>query len=262
MENNYDPKLKDKAKRIAAGPLGKEMVKFPLLFANSLIFGQRPSASGNLSINNATATLVNFGYGNIAIICYHVLEAYKKRIAQEPHTIFQIGNLKINPLDRIIDACDELDLATIDLKVENTKKISNSNEISSFFFNPISWPPQDVKKDDFVVFGGFPGRWRQQLFSNELKFETFSGLCPVSSVRENTIICQFEREYWVYSINLRPDEELHDIGGLSGAPVFIYRNLHFDLVGIVYQFSAQFDLMYVRPAKFIHTDGSIIKDPF
>lgn len=262
MKNDYDPVLVEKAKKAAAGPLGKEMTKFPLKFASSIFFGHKPYATSRNSIlNNATATLVDFGRGPMAITCFHVLDVYRKELNEDNQMIFQIGNLKIDPLNKIIDECERLDLVTIDLKGENTQEIGDGGEISSCFFSPVSWPPQGIKNGDFVAFGGFPGRWRQHLSQKEVMFDSFSsGACAVASVREDTIVCQFEREYWVYSFNLRPGEELHDIGGLSGAPVFIWRDLYFELIGIIYQFSEAYDLMYVRPSKFIRVDGTIIKD--
>ncbi len=197
----------------------------------------------------------------MAITCFHVLDTYRKKLDENNQMTFQIGNLKINPLNKIIDECESLDLVTIDLKDEKTQKIGDGSEISSYFFSPASWPPRDIKDGDFVAFGGFPGRWKQHLSRNEVMFDTFScGACAVASVRDDTIVCQFEREDWVYSFNFRPDEELHDIGGLSGAPVFIWRDLYFELIGIVCQFLVAYDLMLVRPSKFIRVDGTIIKD--
>ncbi|GAG18320.1 unnamed protein product, partial [marine sediment metagenome] len=72
------------------------------------------------------------------------------------------------------------------------------------------------------------------------------------------MVCQFEREYWVKSIDLYDKEELHEIGGLSGGPVFIKRALSWEFIGIIYQFSAGLDLMYIRPSKYIGEDGRLL----
>jgi hypothetical protein len=257
---NFDPMLAEKAKKLASGPLGKEMAKFPLRFAVSVFFGQKPNTSFVPKISNGTATLVDFGHGPIAITCHHVLDAYRKKLSENNQIIFQIGNLKINPLNKIIDEHKELDLATINLNGENIRGIGDGSDIASHFYHPVSWPPQSIKQGDFVAFGGFPGRWRVQPSTSEIIFDSFSsGACPVASVREDVITCQFEREYWVYSFNLRPDEDLRELGGLSGAPVFILKKIHYELIGIVYEFSS-FDLMFIRPAKYIREDGIIIKD--
>ena len=70
----------------------------------------------------------------------------------------------------------------------------------------------------------------------------------MASVKEDHSVCQFEREYWVETMNRHNHNgmDLHDLGGLSGGPVFIHRELFWELVGIIYEFSPEFDLMYVR----------------
>ena len=65
----------------AAGPLGQELAKFPLLFSAAVVFGNSPARDRPTNINTATATLVNFGNGPICITCYHVIEEYRKKVA-------------------------------------------------------------------------------------------------------------------------------------------------------------------------------------
>lgn len=156
--DNLDPDLVKKAKKIAAGPLGEKMAKFPLLFAAATFFGESPTCSYPQRLNSGTTSLIDFGNGPIAITCFHVLDEYRKRLKKDPQTIFQIGLLQINPLKNIIDENKDLDLVTINLANENVKEIANNEEIGSRFFNPPFWPAKDVKEGDFVAFGGFPGK--------------------------------------------------------------------------------------------------------
>lgn len=259
--DDLDLRLVQEAKKIAAGPLGREISKFPLRFAVAALFGQRPTSKCVSDVRNGTVCLVDLGCGPIAITCSHVLEEYKRKLEKNEQTIFQIGDLEVEPLKKLIDESKALDLATINLNGENLEKIANGEEIGACFFRPVRWPPNEIKEGDFVAFGGFPGRWRQQPVRGEIVFASFSiGACRVASVMEDHIVCQFEREYWVSSMNTRPGEELRDLGGLSGAPVFILRDLYWELIGIVYEFSPEFDLMYARPTKFLKEDGTIIKE--
>jgi hypothetical protein len=186
-----DPKLVKKAKEAAAGPLGKEMAKFPLRFAKAAFFGDRPRKGKPQNVNNGTAVLLNLNGKPIALTCSHVLEGYRK-IHGNPNTNFQIGDLELNPLDRIIDesGSSSLDLVTIDLQELNLRELRNDEGIGSSFFTPVRWPPQDVKRGDFVAFGGFPGRWRQNLSWHEILFESWSsGGTEVSSVSEDHFVC-------------------------------------------------------------------------
>lgn len=58
MEDS-DPRKIENAKRLAAGPLGKKLSKFPMLFAKADFIGERPSKEKNSEITNGTVTLVN-----------------------------------------------------------------------------------------------------------------------------------------------------------------------------------------------------------
>jgi hypothetical protein len=254
----FDPKLVKRPKEAAAGPLGREMSKFPLRFATAAFFGDRPKKGRLQKVNNGTATLLNLNGRRIALTCSHVLKGYRK-IHGNANTNFQIGFLELNPLDRIIDESPDLDLVTIDLEGLSLRKFTNDEGISTHFFIPVRWPPAPVKKGDFVAFGGFPGLWRENLSWHELLFDSWScGATEVTSVSQDYFVCQFEREFWVASFNLlgRNGLELHKIGGLSGSPVFIHRNIYWELVGVVYEFSESFDLMYARPTSLLREDGT------
>jgi hypothetical protein len=77
------PNRIEEAKKMATGPLGEEMSKFPLLFAKAACFGQYPSKTRPAKINNGTISLVNFGKGVLGITCHHVIECYHHRRERE-----------------------------------------------------------------------------------------------------------------------------------------------------------------------------------
>ena len=263
--NNLDSKLVEKTKQEAAGPLGKEMTKFPLLFATAVSFKDLTGVNSVHTVNNGTVTLVDLGSGQMAITCSHVLDEYRKRLKDNDNFVFRIGNTVLNPLEYLIDESPELDLATIDLSEINIKEISLGKEIGTSFFRPEAWPPDDVNEGDFISFGGFPGKWKEQVSSGDLMFDSFSsGATEISSINDEYFICQFEREYWVESLDIKNGKELHELGGLSGGPVFLIRDnngiTYYEFVGIIYQFSTDYDLLYIRKAKFINKDGSILQN--
>ena len=260
---NLDPEKVKKAKEISAGHLGKEMAKFPLRFAKAVFFGDRPAKHKQQNVNHGTVTFLELNDRPIALTCSHVLDAYRK-IHSNPDVIFQIGNLEFNPLERIIDesASSELDIVTIDLQGLNHKELMSPEGIGSSLFKPVHWPPNNVQQGEFVAFGGFPGVWRKNISWNEMIFDSWSsGATQVSSVREKYFVCQFERGYWVQSFNVHGYDglDLHKLGGLSGGPVFIHRNIYWEFVGMIYEFSENFDLMYIRPANLVLEDGIIDK---
>ncbi len=263
--NNLDPKLVEKAKQEAAGPLGREMTKFSLCFAKAIFFENLPDVKFGNTINNGTVTLVDLGSGQMAITCSHVLDGYRELLKENNKVVCKIGNVILNPLEYLIDESPKLDLATLNLKKINIKEISLGKEIGTSFFAPTTWPPSDVKKGDFITFGGFPGELRVQTSSDDLIFGSFSsGATEISSINDEYFICQFEREYWVETLGIKNEKDLRMLGGLSGGPVFLIREnngiMYYEFVGIIYQFSIDFDLLYIRKAKFINKDGSILQN--
>lgn len=261
MEDQFDPELVKKAKEQAAGGLGKELSKFPMRFALTALFGKKPVEDQAVEVNHGTMTFLQLGGRQIGLTCSHVLDEYRK-ISSDSNTVFQIATIPFNPLERIIDESSDLDLVSMDLSDLNIVELRRRHEIGSQFFAPSNWPPKQLQEGDFVVFGGFPGKWREEPSWDAIIFDSFSsGACPVASVQEEHFVCQFEREYWVESFNYhgRQGMDLDDIRGLSGGPVFIHRDLYFEFVGIIYQFSSAFDLMRVRPAQLIREDGTLRK---
>lgn len=256
--NDFDPELVKKAKELTAGPLGQEMTKFPLRFAKPIFFGQAPNEKAYSYLNNGTVSLIDLGNGPIAITCFHVLSSYKKLNHDDPATIFQIGNLKIDPLPNIIDENEKLDMVTLSLNEGQIKELQSGAEIGSLVFRPSIWPPNEIKEGDFIAFGGFPGQWKHRLSQKEFSFGTYSsGGCQVVSVADDHFVCQFERDYWIKTLGIEGNENLRDLGGLSGGPVFILRQLHWEFVGIIYEFSEAFELMFIRPARYINSTGMI-----
>lgn len=81
----------------------------------------------------------------------------------------------------------------------------------------------------------------------------------VTTSRDNYIVCQFDRDNlvrWGY------EPEPTTIRGLSGGPAFAVRHTDVDLVwyefiGIVYEFSEQYELLYIRLARNLAADGTI-----
>src|SRR5208282_1937150 len=242
---SQDSKQIEKAKELAAGPLGVQLSRIPLLFAKAVILGARPSRKGNSRINTGTITFLDLGKKPIAITCAHVLSKYRRMLEENPNVIFQVGDLVLDPLAQLIAVDAHLDLASIELTREQVNAIEADGEIGSCVLEPPYWPSPILKPGDFVAFGGFPGSLRKRPAHDEVVFGSWSsGAASVTTVYENGFSCQFERQYWVCAFGARDQMELKDLGGMSGGPAFIQRGLHFDLVGIIREFSPSFDILF------------------
>jgi len=242
-----------KEKSWATGPLGKCFGEFALPYTAAALVADLSQRDPQLY--NGTATLLELGSKKVAITCAHVLEKYTDLRRSERKAIFQIGNIKLDPISQLIAEDHKTDLATILLSDEQAGVMEKNGRQ---FFLPVSWPPGLIKEGDWVALGGYPGILRKQVSWNELDLIGYSvGATPVTSVTEEKLGCRFERERWVWGYRSEGMREPENLGGLSGGPAFILRQLHWELAGIMFEFSASFDIMFLRPAHMIHENGSI-----
>lgn len=252
-----------KAKELAAGVLGKELTRFPLLFAKVAFFGRRPSKTRSSSVRNGTVSLVDLGEGPFALTCHHVIAPFRRMRTCTNKVVFQIGNVELDPLDQLIDENSRLDLATIRLTHEQVTNITSEGELGSCVYKPISWPPRMLSEGDFVAFGGFPGRLKTVMSFDELEFVSWSsGASKVCSVSEFQFVSAFERDYWIQS---SPGSKFHmdfrALGGMSGGPAFIDRGLYWELVGILFNYHENYDTVIFSSLSALNTDGTIRPPP-
>jgi hypothetical protein len=242
-----------RARELAAGPLGQTMSRFPMRYASGILIGPTQTRS-LIEPNNATATLLQFGSKPLAVTCWHVIQNFRERPASsEPG--FWIGSLELDPLSRLIDEDRQLDLAVLDLSGLDLSTVHSGGEIGSTFVRPAAWPPTRPIVGDSVSFGGFPGRLREHPRLDEVLFRSFSvGACEVTAAGDNYLVCQMERQFWIAAPEWL---EFKDWGGLSGGPAFMWRGLMPELVGFVYQYSEAYDLLYIRCSDVLSTDGTL-----
>jgi len=254
----------ERAKEIARGPLGKELSRYPVLFAASLAIIEEPTNLAKSILYNGTATLIKLRGKHIAITCDHVLQKYDQIIDSSKKAQLQIGNLNLDPLVSTIDRSSEMDIATLDLEPYNWAQISVDQKIGDKFITPFEWPPPQITENDLIITGGFPRVFRTHVAPTEFSFASLSiGPVPVSRTYRNEITCRLEREYWVsdktpFGIDINT---LDDFGGMSGSPVFKYdqdKIKTFEFIGIVFEYCRlPFDLLKIRLANVLDLNGKI-----
>lgn len=253
-----DDQAVEEAKRAVAGPLGEKLAKFPLLFAKTVFFGQRPSRANPTEIRNGTITLVDLGTGPCGITCQHVVESYRRLLVETNRAVFQIGNVELDPVRQLVDENDRLDLAVIRLTGEQARAITSEGEIGSCFFRPKAWPCQPPERGLFVAFGGFPGKLKEVISFDELEFRSWSsGASEISSVSDYQFVSAFDRENWVGSYGNKVNLDLTALGGMSGGPAFISRGLYWDLVGVVSEYHENYDTVVFSSTSRVQADGTI-----
>ncbi len=250
-----------KAREALAGDLGKEMTRFPVLFAAPLFFGTPPNGKTQVEINNGTATLIQ-GDKPVIVTAEHVIRGYEELVNKMPGAIFQIGDLKIHdPLNRIVFRSSAHDLVTLEVTEKEKKEINaqakTNGGIGGSFYEAKDWPPELPKEGDWIAFGGFPGKIREILSFREIRFDTFScGSEQVRRVAEDQFTCKFDKKDWVkrdpHGVSKVLDDEL---GGISGCPVFKINYkpcMWYELVGFVIEYSKDLEYLIMRPAKFVN----------
>ncbi|MFN4361258.1 MAG: serine protease [Hylemonella sp.] len=234
-----------------------EMEKFPLKFSAPAFFGAPPQPGSPVNVSNGSATLLRLDGKPYALTCSHVLEGYRQCLSQDGAVIFQFGSCKMDPLIQLKAEDKELDYALIELSDDQAKELISKGGAfdGKFFYEPSFWPPSAVEDGDFLAFGGFPGELRKVEAFDELSFGSYSsGATLVTSIRDDYLVCQFDRTHWVKHGH---QTEPSTIRGLSGGPVFAIRHsssgiMTHEFVGHVYEFSESWELLYVRRAQVIN----------
>src|SRR5687768_8939270 len=81
----------EEAKSLVAGSLAQEMAKFALRFCKPVYFGPPPSREHPVVVNSATASLLRFGDELLAVTCSHVIEGYRRELAEDNRCLFAIA---------------------------------------------------------------------------------------------------------------------------------------------------------------------------
>lgn len=241
--------------------LSREMVRFSLKFCNACYFGN-PSDE-NVKVNSGTMTLVNYCGEQFGITNFHVVDAYRERLRNESDIEFYIGNSPINLDKALIDEDKDLDLCTLNLSAYEEGCFGSNGEIPTHFYELGDFSTGDVKKGDFVLFGGFPGVWRTRPETNHLIFDSLSsGSTEVSEVTHRNIRCELALEKCVVTLNKQQNEFPDNLGGLSDGPVFLHK-IHtsgistFKLIGLIYEYMEEYDSIIIRPLSFINENLQI-----
>ena len=244
-------------KALVAGDLGVEMEKYPLKCATAAYFGARPQPGKPAAVSSGSASLLRLNGQPFALTCFHVLEGYRQRLAEDRRTIFQLGDCELDPLAQLKVEDKKLDYALIGLSEDQTSEVVNADGPfgGTFFVKPSQWPPGPVTVGDFVAFGGFPGELREAVSFDELSFGSYSsGATKVTATGDGYLVCQFERDHWVKHGH---EPEPNTIRGMSGGPAFAIRKstetgiMTYEFVGHIYEFSETYELLYVRLASVI-----------
>lgn len=238
--------------------LQEQLAKYPMLFCKAVLIGQRPSRYQTPRVSTGTATFAELPSGPTIITCCHVVDEALAAIANDPTTLVQVGDAVIDLKAQLIDRNVELDIATIRPTEAQLATILRGEEIGTQVVRPVEWPPTPPRAGDYIAFGGYPAPLRTEVAFDELEFGTWSvGAMQLSSTSDRQFVCAFDRERWSHSYGNDNHLQLRIFGGMSGGPVFIARGLRHDLVGIIKEYSTDYDAIFFASLQWVEPSGRI-----
>jgi hypothetical protein len=210
-------------------------------------------------------TLLQLPTRRAGVTCFHVVDAYRQQRLTSPSRVFEVGGLRLDPLDRLIATDPVLDLAIIDLDdVDRGQLMIGTHEAA--FFQPGAWPLGTAEPGELLALGGYPRSYRA--LSSDPAQESGTprpgsfalGATRVIDVGFENIACEASWEYWMEGHGPRRVGPTADLGGLSGGAGFVRRASEIHFVGVIFVVARSRGFLRLRPARFIGKDGSLRRD--
>ncbi len=204
--------------------------------------------------HNGTVSFVRTDTDLLGVSCAHVHEGWLRDKAANPDLVCQVGGITFDPSRHLIDIDERLDLATYglsDVVVNGSRSVVHS---------PSCWPPADIDEGGLVILGGWPGLLRQEkLGRTDFYFSSFISRVDQASSEHLAVHLNITEAHGPAGLLI---PESPDLGGASGGPVFRIREeplVMLELVGVIYQYSAAFELVRARRASSISSNGTLIR---
>lgn len=203
---------------------------------------------------NASGVILNLNK-KFLVTNFHVYEAWEN-LNNKSKTFFQIGSISIPVENSIIDKNKSLDLISISVPDQLIEMVSNISYKKSY--SPENWP-FETEKGAIVVASGYPGKIREDYIELGLSHLNHGSITDqITDLTESKYIMKFNRDEWQQVLGIKDPNDLTDLGGFSGGPVFFCNNGTINLVGIIFEDGGDFfDGIRVVQSSLINGDGTI-----
>jgi hypothetical protein len=231
---------------------GREVTALLQNYVRPILFGDPPAriVTNEPLLRGATVTFVKSSKRIFGITNHHVVQAFRKLRLKDPQAHCQLDSLSLDIEQRLLDQNEKLDLATIDItEAEITK-------MGAIAYSPSKWQHDTPVTGELAAIVGYPGRLRFFDPPKEVNVVYVGLILPITSISSTNITFQFQRQYWKTHVGQVEPSQLDDFGGISGSGVFAMRIAPV-LVGIVYEYGPNFDLLVCSKTDCITEDGKI-----
>lgn len=229
---------------------GDRMGRLAWGYCASIVIAPPPgSASGK--INSASGFVLSVGLRHWLGTAWHVVEKWLERTESGERLLFQVGHADLPPINRAVEKNKAADVAFLEIDESDIPRIGVQP------CQPVlGWPPFAPHAGDYLLVAGYPASERLMSADQTLDFGVCAGLLRATTARDGVVHCQFEREHWISSSGVELPPQGADLGGMSGGPVLLVRDLAYPLVGMVAEHSQMFEIMRVSTFSELDLDLS------
>ena len=215
------------------------MTEYAYRRAAAIGIGAPPSRG--TAMRNGSAFLIQQDGAHFLGTAWHVVAYWLKIHKRVKHLLFQVADALIDPEQSVVWRDEVADLAFLSLSPQQVREISVAVCEATR-----GWPPPRPKRGQYVLISGYPSVIRQHPGPRQVQFNALSNMLQVTGVGDDYAVCQFFRENWVsFDEHGVPPPGTY-LGGISGAPVLLVGNLDYPLIGVVSEFSSNFELLYFK----------------
>ena len=198
---------------------------------------------GTREMNSATGSLVRFDNQDFLVTAEHVSRKFHELAQGRPASgaEFRVGNYVLSMEGRQAWDATGLDVVFIELSNEEAHGIGQT------VYN-LGDPARHKlpTEGEYVVLCGFPSGIRETGPKGRVEYGAQGMILSITTCGEGYVQCQFDRDEWIDSFGRGIVEPGAPMGGLSGAPVFAIRDLHYPLIGVVTEFLQEYELLRIE----------------
>ena len=217
---------------------------------------------GKTILGNGSMCVIATPQSVFGVTANHVLTIYERHKVAHPNAFCQLGSAPFDPIPNLIARSEHWDLATFRIPDFTLKHWGRHHRI----YKTEAWPPPTIKKDDSVILGGYPTNRRTQASGKRpatMTVDFVSFIATVDNWSENHMSFRLDSDnwYWPQGEELPPKPEL---SGASGGPCFlmVHEEDRIELAGFVYEAQTEYEVVLIRQANLITTDGTIASPPY
>jgi hypothetical protein len=211
--------------------------------AVAIIIAPPPSVGGVL--NTSSGCILGLDGRVYLLTANHVLDSFERRVVEDSAVRWQVSfpagadhRLVFDPRGRVRSRSRDQDVVAIELTQQEPEQVG-----APICSTPLGWPPPIPTAGDYVAISGYPAMYREREGDRRIIFPALSGVFEVTTSGQYHLVTQWERDRIVSLGGPDVPSPGAELGGMSGGPVFLVRDLVYPLIGVITEFQTPFELL-------------------